>query len=180
MRLPPTNSGEQSSPQSVGAYFLRARRGADGSAMSVGATSSASTTFRAVVGDGRRRQFLSRRRLHQIAGQLRGDRAPAVGHAMPARPSTGVFPGFSAIATRERCSGDHGVCQPFHQPLLSAGNIGGLAVRVEATAVMMGKIRLATQDGELTPNERDALAKFHRTAEDELRQVGQLINRDAG
>lgn len=130
MRPPPTISGEQSSPQGAGAYFLRARCGADGSAMAVGATHSTSTTFRAVVGDGRRRQFLSRRRLHQIAGQLRGDRAPAVGHAMPARPSTGVFSGFSAIATRERCSGDHGVCQPFNQSLLSAGNIDTSALRV--------------------------------------------------
>lgn len=99
-------------------------------------------------------------------------------------PNVGAFMPAHVIAYLEGYCGkpvySRALFEQHHAVVAAASLRDEACEAVEATAVMMGQIRLATQDGELTPNERDALAKFHRTAEDELRQVGQLINRDAG
>lgn len=50
----------------------------------------------------------------------------------------------------------------------------------EAVAVLQRHVRLATKSGVLTPAERDRLSKQHAQAETELRDVGLLINREAG
>lgn len=51
---------------------------------------------------------------------------------------------------------------------------------VEATAALMGEIRLATKDGHLTATERERLTRRHAAATRELAEVGDLLTRDAG
>lgn len=47
----------------------------------------------------------------------------------------------------------------------------------EAAMTLQATVRLAAQDGELTNNELEAVARAHRAAEEEIRDVGHLINR---
>ena len=50
----------------------------------------------------------------------------------------------------------------------------------EAAMRLQTTVRLAAQDGELTPNEVEQIARVQREAEEEIRDVGHLINRRTG
>ena len=49
----------------------------------------------------------------------------------------------------------------------------------EAAMILQSTVRQAAHDGKLTSNELEAIAKVHRAAEEEIRDVGHLINRQA-
>lgn len=50
----------------------------------------------------------------------------------------------------------------------------------EAAMQLQATVRLAAQDGELTPNEIEHIAKVHQHAEAEIRDVGNLIASKTG
>ncbi|MCX7585041.1 hypothetical protein [Phenylobacterium sp. 58.2.17] len=50
----------------------------------------------------------------------------------------------------------------------------------EAAMKLQATVRLAASDGDLTPNEIETIARVHREAEEEVRDVGHLINRHTG
>lgn len=49
---------------------------------------------------------------------------------------------------------------------------------VEAVAALQREVRLATRDGRITHSERDLLRRSHAQAENELRDVGELLSRE--
>lgn len=99
--------------------------------VSAGAAPSASAMPRSMVGEGGGRfPSLTPGRLHQIASQLGGDRAPAIRHSFPSRRSVGVLPSVDPVASREHCGGDCRFDPCGHYQPLSTGNICGGASQV--------------------------------------------------
>lgn len=100
--------------------------------VSAGAAPSASAMPRSMVGEGGGwfPLGLTASRLHQIASQLGGDRAPAIRLLQPSASPIRLGFGVGSIAARERCGRDDRFNPSVHHQPLSTGNICGGASQV--------------------------------------------------